>query len=447
MLSKISCPILSIVFCAGTILSVAAQKISLLSGDTPKQIEADPFRELIVAKTTVPPVIDGKLDDACWQTAAKADRFSLIADKKKPAKAQTQAMVTYDERNIYIGFHCEEPLIGKLKGEVTAHDGPIWAEDCVEVFVDTDNDGMNYYHWIVNSRGTSLDEIGEITRGDGLNDVKTEKHDLNWDAGLTCKTFVGKDFWSAEMSVPLAKIRSGERNDLWSINFGRERYAEKECSTWAYLVGYFHQPDRFGRMVFKQETYTATDVQFPTFCYGHNQLKMKLRNEDHTSRKVNVRLNGNAVAGEIPADGTNTMSLSFDIDRPGAGKLSVVIEDEASKAVYFGFEKGYFIPQLMTLVLRNKLLMVGDKALEADIKLGGIADDALDELTFRVIVEKDQHILIGKNCPCLKISNLVLSLDTTGMAKGDYILSVALLNSRGTVLSSSKNTFEIMESY
>ena len=60
------------------------------------------------------PVIDGVLDDACWQNALKFDKFNKL-NLGTPASLKTEAFLTYDSSALYVAFKCYRPKGGQPK--------------------------------------------------------------------------------------------------------------------------------------------------------------------------------------------------------------------------------------------------------------------------------------------------------------------------------------------
>src|SRR5256714_3138476 len=60
-----------------------------------------------IARFEKAPVIDGKLDDDVWKTAANFKDFLQTnpGDNIEPSKP-TEVMIGYDAKTLYIGFHC-----------------------------------------------------------------------------------------------------------------------------------------------------------------------------------------------------------------------------------------------------------------------------------------------------------------------------------------------------
>src|SRR4051794_32239853 len=54
--------------------------------------------------------VDGKLDDPGWEGAAVIDRFyETSPGENVEPKVKTRALVTYDDRYLYIGVVCSDP--------------------------------------------------------------------------------------------------------------------------------------------------------------------------------------------------------------------------------------------------------------------------------------------------------------------------------------------------
>src|SRR5438093_6575242 len=60
-------------------------------------------RSLTVPQTAQAPVIDGRLDEEIWKTAAVADRFWVAMQQRWPTE-QTEALVLADAENLYFCF-------------------------------------------------------------------------------------------------------------------------------------------------------------------------------------------------------------------------------------------------------------------------------------------------------------------------------------------------------
>ena len=76
-------------------------------------------------RVDTPPVIDGKLDEICWQHAPRSPRFcDLISGA--PALYDTRAAVLWDDENLYVGYWVEEP---NVQARLTERDALIYEDN------------------------------------------------------------------------------------------------------------------------------------------------------------------------------------------------------------------------------------------------------------------------------------------------------------------------------
>ncbi len=167
--------------------------------------------------------------------------FQLNRDGQ-PSRA-TRARLGWDANRMRVVVTCEEADPAAVAATVTARDGPVHRDDCVELFLDVNHDRRSFHHLAVNLNGAVADawRIGNQFGRDA------------WDAEVAVKTSRGETGWTVDLMIPFesafgVRPRPGE---VWGINFGRERHAAPaEYSTWAPLLGSFLQPERFGEVLF-----------------------------------------------------------------------------------------------------------------------------------------------------------------------------------------------------
>ena len=249
-----------------------------------KIVLPEPTATITAFYTDTEPVLDGKLDDACWKTAQSA--YPFIEYKFKClAHNQTHAYAAYSAKNLYIGFMCEEESIENIKCKETSHDGRVFSDDCIEIFIDTGGKEKSYFHLALNTGGTKYENQCVISNG-------TTTYDKSWNPFWHAKTFIGDSFWSAEICIPLRELRVGRIRDgrSWRINFNRERYAgEKEYSSWSCTYGRFHTPKRFGTIIFRKEGLSLKLLPIRSRV-GKNNLTAKLRIPPNENLSCEVKL-------------------------------------------------------------------------------------------------------------------------------------------------------------
>lgn len=78
------------------------------------------------------PVIDGKLNDAAWQHALVLQGVCVLNEKKRAAGPATTWRLMWDEKYLYLGVSCADT---KIIAPRVGHNGPIYDNDCVELFL------------------------------------------------------------------------------------------------------------------------------------------------------------------------------------------------------------------------------------------------------------------------------------------------------------------------
>ena len=191
-----------------------------------------PLPTLRIPKVKTPPVIDGKLDDAIYKTAAVAGNFWYYDATGHPEKEiQTTAYVCYDDTNLYLGIYCAK---SEATYKMVAGDGgKTWEDDSIELFFDPKGDGKDFYQM-----GTS------VSGGRFAN-----KGDISW----TRKTVAGKNGWVLEMAIPFALLGGTPTpGTQWRANICRNDYVLGTPHTnWSTTYGSFLTPSRFGKFIFE----------------------------------------------------------------------------------------------------------------------------------------------------------------------------------------------------
>jgi hypothetical protein len=167
-----------------------------------------PVKATLFAK---PPVIDGKLDDDVWKTAAVLKDFYQIqpGDNLIPEN-KTEVRLGYDARFLYIAFHCfDDP--SKVRANIPKRDN-IWDDDYVGILFDTFNDQRRAYEFDFNPLGVQADGIW--TEGQG--------EDFSLDLVMESKGMVTSDGYTIEIAIPFKSLRYVAGKDkLWGIHFWR----------------------------------------------------------------------------------------------------------------------------------------------------------------------------------------------------------------------------------
>ena len=186
-------------------------------------LSAEKRNPIQVPRFDTPPVIDGKLDDAIWKTAAVFKDFGQVypGDNVAPSKP-TIAYMGYDELNLYVAFYCyDEP--DKIRATVASRDN-VFNEDNVRIHLDTYNDQRRAYVLGFNPFGIQQDGI--YTENEGA--------DFSVDVVMESKGIIVADGWTLEVKIPFKSLRySAGKGKIWGLHLMRniDRF-NNEMDSW-----------------------------------------------------------------------------------------------------------------------------------------------------------------------------------------------------------------------
>ena len=120
-----------------------------------------------VRRTDTPPVIDGRLDDEVWRTAAMLSEFVQQAPLDgAPATEETEIYISYDSDHIYFAFYLHYSDPGIMRANRVDRD-TAWQDDLMTVYLDTFMDQQVCYDFDLNGYNVQGDGIinASQTRG------------------------------------------------------------------------------------------------------------------------------------------------------------------------------------------------------------------------------------------------------------------------------------------
>lgn len=183
---------------------------------------ADPLRPL---RTSVPPIIDGLLDDAVWREAPSVTGFKTwYPDFGKTMADETTAYFAFDAENLYFAFRALDREPAKVKASMASRD-TIRADDWICVNLDSFNDQQALYAFYVNPLGIQMDSRYAAGR-----------EDLGFDAVWYSAGRIDDRGYTIEVRIPFKSIRYGGRNPVtMGVVFERFVSRRNEDGTWPAL--------------------------------------------------------------------------------------------------------------------------------------------------------------------------------------------------------------------
>lgn len=188
-----------------------------------------------------------RIDDVATLKWQEINPTSMFFDyhKKEVATVQTSCRVVYDNRNLYLQVICQEPNPASIKAACKVHDGSVWKDDCIEIFLDPGRSHKKYFQFVSNALGVMAE---------GYRAEVNKRFVKEWDGAWKVTVNVLKDSWVCEVEIPFdsLNVSTPKAGEIWGFNICRERHSGNvfELSSWS-LAKNFHNPRKFGRLVFE----------------------------------------------------------------------------------------------------------------------------------------------------------------------------------------------------
>jgi hypothetical protein len=233
-------------------------------------------KTLSAVKTQQPPAIDGKLEDAAWQSAPLATDFvQSFPSFGVPAGTKTEVRILYDNNAVYIGAHLyDDPSL--IRKQLTARDGEQRQDvDYFSVFFDTYNDQQNGFQFLVTTANVQSDTKLNANASYSFGDFG----DRTWDAVWQSQVKLVEDGWVVEMRIPYLSLRFAKKDvQTWGLQFLRFTRRNNESAYWSPVNpnenGYIQQ---FGKYA------PLEDIQPPLRLSFSPYLSGGIRNNPHGS--------------------------------------------------------------------------------------------------------------------------------------------------------------------
>ena len=198
-------------------------------------------QEITVPKITAPPAIDGSLSVGEWKTATRGFPFFLESGTAFPSK-KAEFFIAFDNEKIYVACLFDEPQTEKIRRESKDKErdsSQVWRDDCVEIFIDPNRTGTEYYQFAVAETGVQFD---------------AKQKDVEWNAEWTSAVETSSGQWRVELAIPFKSlgVDAPKAGDTWGFNVSRNDVPSREYSQWSLTDGDSHRADLFGNIRFAE---------------------------------------------------------------------------------------------------------------------------------------------------------------------------------------------------
>ena len=221
----------------------------------------------VAHRTSQPPAIDGRLDDAVWSMAVPITDFVQTSPVEgAPGTENTEVWIAYDRDNLYLAFyaHYADPSI--IRANRAERDQSM-GDDRMSVLFDPFLDQQRAYQFSVNGYGVPGDSIvnaggrgsrsrssvGRSSSGSSSGGTSSSggggsgggpgssgfgiRGDRSWDALFDARGGLVEDGWTAEMSIPFKSLRYPARPagqpHRWGFQISRNIREKSESLVWS----------------------------------------------------------------------------------------------------------------------------------------------------------------------------------------------------------------------
>ena len=247
-----------------------------------------------VARTATPPRIDGRLDDAVWETATHLTDFIQIAPVEgAPGTERTEVWIAYDSDHIYFAFYAHYTDPGVMRVNRSDRE-EIRGDDRMSVLFDPFLDQQRAYQFEVNGYGVQADSLvnadgstgfsrssssSSVLRGSGGGSRRRSgsgmsrsgqfgiRGDDSWNALFDTGGQIVADGWTAEMRIPFKSLRypsrpSGQEH-RWGFQITRIIRDKSEAQSWSPISrGVAGQLTQFGLLTGMADLSRSRNLEF-----------------------------------------------------------------------------------------------------------------------------------------------------------------------------------------
>ena len=271
-------------------------------------------KQVVSVAVEQPPLLDGRLDDACWRVAGICGPLGVLASEgAAPATGQPQALgdaagqqetlpgqqtevrVCHAEGVLYVGFRCLESAMAQRRQPEEKEGEPAEAQkpiDSLQLYFSPANDHTRYYRLVIDTSGGTRLFAGYALRGEFPRDRVTNEQELFRGPSFACEVAEEEAAWTGEVAIPASALdlEGNLTGQVWGFDVVRMRTPEPaETSAWSFEPGRTDVfPAEFGELFFGQRPVEVTGVDLGQPHWGENAARVTVTNRLAGSSKVRV---------------------------------------------------------------------------------------------------------------------------------------------------------------
>ena len=176
-----------------------------------------------IARTSTPPVLDGKLDDSAWVGATVIEDLHQYepVDHGEPTE-KSIFYVVYDDENLYVGARLLDSHPDEIAARQMIQGQSVGVDDRIEIVIDPFNNMRAGYKFELNPNGVRRDGFFE----------NPNRVNSDWDGIWYAEATVDEDGWTGEIAIPFKTLNFDPENADWGFSVGRSIPRKKEKMAW-----------------------------------------------------------------------------------------------------------------------------------------------------------------------------------------------------------------------
>jgi hypothetical protein len=192
------------------------------------QVELEPAlnasrKRVEIARTSVRPLIDGKLDDAIWSSATLvSDMHQYLPRDQGAPSERSEFYLAYDERFLYVGARLYDSQPEAISARQLLQGQNLGFDDTFEFIIDTFNNGRTGYYFQVNPNGI---------RNEGVYENPNQLNS-DWTGIWEVESRIDDDGWTAEVAIPFNTLNFDPQAQEWGFTIARRIARKKEEIAW-----------------------------------------------------------------------------------------------------------------------------------------------------------------------------------------------------------------------
>ncbi len=187
---------------------------------------ASATKQLVAVRASAPIVVDGRLDEPAWASAAviePEDLHQILPVEYSMPTQRTRFLVLYDDDALYLAADMLDDQPQLMTAKVLRQGGNnSWLDDQFNIWLDPFNDKRSGYRFQVNPHGVRQEGLAR-----GGDQVQWQ-----WNGIWQAEALQGDDGWAVETRIPFKTISFNPETDTWGLNLNRRVARNNETMGW-----------------------------------------------------------------------------------------------------------------------------------------------------------------------------------------------------------------------